>query len=208
MVPRIILGLVSMDAGFTRRLTYAAQPGTVIRPCDDPVRFASDSAVNQRQSRLLAVSLEQNGVWELLSELRKWTVTCPLLALYSTALPQTQPRAISGGVAAVISEEASPSRIVRVAEACLEGDAVVPKKTLDAFASFLPSHDLTVDSFSPEERQWIVGLAEGVTMQNLAATSLWSERHLRRRLAGLYLRMGVANRDQAVALAGRIGLLT
>lgn len=50
-------------------------------------------------------------------------------------------------------------------------------------------------------------LANGETVVNLATESGWSERTMRRTLHSIYLKLGAGNRAEAIAKAGKMGLL-
>lgn len=54
---------------------------------------------------------------------------------------------------------------------------------------------------------WLRDLAHGATVRDLADRNHWSHRAMHRVLAALYRRLGVDNRAQAVAWAGRHDLL-
>ena len=204
---RMRVGLVDLDAGLTRRLIRSAELNRV-EACDDPVCFATDSTTDYEWDRLLAISLDTATIdWELIDKLQQWASTCPLLGIATTSDVPLQIRGIARGLAGVIQRDAGPSRILRAAQAVLDGDSVLPAFTLAELAGLLPASDMATDAFTQDERSWLVQLADGRTIQQIAASSSWSDRQIRRLLTGLYLRMGVTNRDQAVALAGRMGLV-
>jgi DNA-binding NarL/FixJ family response regulator len=60
---------------------------------------------------------------------------------------------------------------------------------------------------TPEEVEWLRFLAEGATVHELAEKVGYSERALYRVLHGLYGRLRVANRTEAILQAQRWGLL-
>lgn len=200
-------GLVGVDAGLVRRLGAMAESSMQVERCQDPVRFAGDSVADQCHQRVLGVSLDVEDVWGVLEALRQWGASCPVVVFHGGGEIGGQLRAIASGVAAVVFREAAPLRILRAAEAVLDGDGVIALTTLSSFASVLPAVEDVSESLSAEERRWLAWLADGITIQALAHRTVVSERQMRRRLSALYLRMGVVNRDQAVALASRIGII-
>jgi DNA-binding NarL/FixJ family response regulator len=61
---------------------------------------------------------------------------------------------------------------------------------------------------TPEEIDWLRLLADGATIHELADKVGYSERALYRILHGLYGRMRVSNRTEAILQAKRWGLLS
>lgn len=84
---------------------------------------------------------------------------------------------------------------------------MVDAETIQFFTALLPAVDAVAEDLTEDERDWLVWLAAGETMLKMAGKTNWSERQFRRRLKAMYLHLGVANRDQAVALAGRLGVV-
>jgi len=102
--------------------------------------------------------------------------------------------------------EAEPDHLVAILTAFLDGHAVLPLTTLyrlTAIARSSSNHPVLADA----EVKWLTLLAQGRAVNDLAGVDHRSSRGMHRALAGLYQRLGVANRDQAVAWAARHGLL-
>lgn len=57
------------------------------------------------------------------------------------------------------------------------------------------------------EARWLGGLARGTSVVDLATAEAYSERVMYRRLAGLYRKLGVRTRGEAIAAASRSGLI-
>jgi LuxR family maltose regulon positive regulatory protein len=63
------------------------------------------------------------------------------------------------------------------------------------------------DRLGSEEVMILAQLAGGASTWEVAEALYVSDRTLRRRLQSIYLKLGVANRSQAIAEAGRRGIL-
>ena len=197
------IAAVNLDAGPLRRLAQATGPQTHVQATNDALQFAKDAATNLRSPRAIILRLAGRPDWSTLEHLRAYRDHCPVTVLHSGDDRQ-QLTAIAGGANAVLPEEAAPARILLAVQATLAGDSVIPDATLARFSSLL-SLDGGADGLLDHERYWLAWLADGRTVQDLADRSGWSSRQMRRRLTGLYLRLGVTNRDQAVAFAARYG---
>lgn len=57
------------------------------------------------------------------------------------------------------------------------------------------------------EVRWLTGLACGTSVVDLATAEAYSERAMYRRLSGLYRKLGVSTRGEAIAAASRSGLI-
>lgn len=114
---------------------------------------------------------------------------------------------MASGIQAVLPRNASALRVLRAVDAVLEGDAVFPASVVNyARTTFFASHPHDI-KLMDQEVEWLELLANGHPLTYIANHTNWSERHLRRRLNLLYARLGAKNRDQAVHLAGKFGLL-
>lgn len=61
------------------------------------------------------------------------------------------------------------------------------------------------EEVQPAELEWLRALATGDTVGEIAAHAGWPERSMHRHLASLYRRLGVRNRNKAVAWYLRSG---
>ena len=154
--------------------------------------------------RVLLLGLDHADAWELLEAAQHLVSNCPILVLHAADQPD-QLRALAFGVTGLLSIQSAPDRILRTLDALVDDDAVIPAATLATFTRLVPHQHPAIASLSDEERQWLQALSRGDTIPQLAAATSWSERQIRRRLAGLYLRLGVSNRDQAIALTAKHG---
>ena len=91
----------------------------------------------------------------------------------------------------------SSELVVEAAEAALRGEALLPM----AFAQRLAAHSMMSDeavSFSALDRTLIEALADDQTIAEMVKAVHYSDRTVRRRLQGLYLKLGVRSRDEAI----------
>lgn len=134
----------------------------------------------------------------LLDQAASFGVSVPWLCLYEH--DEDVAWALSLHAAGAIHREASPTRIAYAAASVLEGDYILPR-------SFGANIRRVVgdpgESPTNEDIVLLQVLVRGDSLTDAATLLSCSERHLRRRVAALCLRMGVPNRTQAVALAVR-----
>lgn len=126
-----------------------------------------------------------------------------VLALLDPFDRESVRHAIAHGVACA-DLQAEPEDVVAAAVAAAEGRVLLPVSALDGLAGVDPHAALRV---TPEERRWLAALAHGATVVRIADDFGYSERAMFRRLADLYSRLGVKNRDEAISAAHRAGLL-
>lgn len=200
------LAVVGVDDALHRRLLQAAPVGLALTAPGDPLRYAADARHDPHTLRGIIIGMNNSEeFWDLLLRFDTHRSWCPITVVHQGD-EADQLRALAAGVAAVMSREAAAERIIPAVIATLHGDAVISVNTMASFAALLPSHT-TLDELNADERRWLQWLADGRTVNALADHMGCSTRQMRRRLAGLYLRLGVANRDQAVALTARLGPL-
>ncbi|WP_018685534.1 response regulator transcription factor [Actinokineospora enzanensis] len=108
-------------------------------------------------------------------------------------------RALRLGARSVVPRAATGEVLRRAVVGTIEGQAVMPA----AVAAELVAGDRsdTVRPVSTEEVAWLRQLAAGVTVGRLASAAGYSERAMFRLLRGVYRRMGVRTRIEAIMLA-------
>ena len=136
--------------------------------------------------------------WEVLAAVASRAVLASRAAV--AVLPTFDPdgfvRAlrVGAGVAHVAS---SSELVVAAVDAAAHGEVLLPM----AFAQRLAAHTMTsdeADSFTALDRLLIRALADGRTIAEMVATIHYSDRTVRRRLQGLYLKLGVHGRGEAI----------
>jgi DNA-binding NarL/FixJ family response regulator len=128
------------------------------------------------------------------------------VALLVDPTPDRHAEALRAGAISAIAWDASPDGIVEVVAAAVRGFTLLPVPVARAIAAGEPPN-AEPDWISPQEVEWIRMLAAGVTIQELAAKAGYSERAFYRVLHGLYRRMHVGSRTEAILQASRWGLL-
>lgn len=144
--------------------------------------------------------------WQVLREILAVNATLTLVALLVDPSPDRHAEALRSGAHAAVPWEAAPEDIVEVVRAALDGKTLLATPVARAIAGSGPA------LFDPgwitdDEIAWLRLLAGGATVQQLAEKVGYSERALYRMLHGLYGRMRVANRTEAILQASRWGLL-
>ena len=132
----------------------------------------------------------------------------PVVALSGSEGAEAQVQALRAGAVAFLPKALDATALVTPLRAVLEGWAVVRPALLTALA---PGADgeaarLVAELGEADLRLWRL-VAAGRSPAELAAELYVSERTAKRLVAALLVRLGVDDRVQAAALAGRAGLL-
>jgi DNA-binding NarL/FixJ family response regulator len=115
-------------------------------------------------------------------------------------------RALTLGAGGVIHADTSSQIIMSVVSAAVRGEVVLPAEAARLLAKMAMRGAVEPVPLSQLELDLIRRLALGVPLVQVARDLGWSERTIRRRLQNVCLKLGVSNRTQAVARAGRLGL--
>jgi DNA-binding NarL/FixJ family response regulator len=162
---------------------------------------------------LLLMTVSEPQDWPLLSEMSTRTsrpssgpgpVTQSTLVVAMLDVPDTANyvRAITAGASAALPRRVSAERLRAVVQATLDGDTVLPTAVVRALA-----HEGAIEggpsSTEPtaQERQWLMALAKGERVAQLAESAGYSERMMFRLLRGMYTRLGAEGRTAALMLA-------
>jgi DNA-binding NarL/FixJ family response regulator len=144
--------------------------------------------------------------WQVVRDTLKLNRDLTVIGLLVDPTPDRHAEALRCGAHAAVAWDAPPERIVAVVRAALGGMTIFDTSTAQAMAATGPPlYD--PDWITAEEIEWLKLLARGATVQQLAAKVGYSERALYRLLHGLYGRMRVSNRSEAILQASRWGLL-
>ena len=154
----------------------------------------------------LLLTIREARDWDLLRKVSGVDADLKVVALLVDPTPDRHAEALRRGAHGAVGWEAPPEAIVSILSAALDGLTVLPTAVAQAISSSGPPlHD--PGWMTPEEVEWLKLLAKGVTVQELAAKAGFSERAQYRLLHGLYGKMRVANRTEAILQASRWGLL-
>ncbi|OJF09346.1 helix-turn-helix domain-containing protein [Couchioplanes caeruleus] len=114
--------------------------------------------------------------------------------------------ALTAGARTACAWDTSPRDLAMVVTAAVVGQTVLPTAIVEQLVGLMQDAppELTV---SAEDLRWLQLLARGGSVTELSTVVGYSPREVFRRLRQLYQRMGVSNRQQAIALAGIWGLV-
>lgn len=144
--------------------------------------------------------------WQVLREILTVNPEVKLIALLVDPTPDRHAEALRSGAHGATDWEAAPEAIVDVVRAALDGKTLLTTSVACAIAGSAPAlYD--PEWVTEDEISWLRLLAGGATVQQLAEKVGYSERALYRMLHGLYGRMRVSNRTEAILQASRWGLL-
>lgn len=144
--------------------------------------------------------------WQVLREVASGNPDVKLVALLVDPTPDRHAEALRQGAHAAVAWEAAPESICSVVAAALAGTTLLPTSVARAIAGSAPA-PYDPEWITEDEIGWLRLLAGGATVQQLADKIGYSERALYRLLHGLYGRMRVSNRTEAILQASRWGLL-
>jgi len=151
-------------------------------------------------------TIRSTNDWQVLRDVVVAKPDLKVIALVVDASSDRYAEALRSGAKGVVAWEATPETILAVVAAMLDGMVLLPTSIAQAIAaSGPPLRD--PGWISAEEIEWLKLLARGVSVQQLAGMVGYSERALYRVLHGLYGRMRVSNRTEAILQASRWGLL-
>ena len=170
----------------------------------DEVDVGADPAASEVDAVLLTVRTAAD--WEVIRGLSTASPSPTLVALLVDATPERHAEALMSGAHGVAAWEATPEAIVTVLDHALDGRTLLPTPVAQAMAASGPAR-YDPDWITEDEVRWLRILASGATVHQLAEEVGYSERALYRMLHGLYGRMRVSNRTEAILQASRWGLL-
>lgn len=144
--------------------------------------------------------------WQVLREILAVNPGVRVIALLVDPTPDRHAEALRSGAHGAVDWEVAPETIVDVVRAALDGKTLLTTSVAQAIAGSAPAlYD--PEWITEDEIGWLRLLAGGATVQQLAEKIGYSERALYRMLHGLYGRMRVTNRTEAILQASRWGLL-
>lgn len=157
---------------------------------------------------LVDLHMPPPGGIRAIAAIRRVEQACRVLAMSGTADQALAIEALQAGAEGFFPKVAEPEDLVAPLMAALEGWSVVPADLLRALVDAQrPSGQGNTTGLTPGERDLWQIIAQGGTTAEVAASLYVSERTAKRLVASLLRRLGVANRAEAAALAGRAGLL-
>lgn len=116
--------------------------------------------------------------------------------------------ALAAGADGFLPKTADPDAVVTPLMAVLAGWTVLPRPLLDHLLSATrPDRRLVLEGLDEADVELWRLVAKGLETGEIAGRLFVSERTTKRMVAALLRRLGVANRIEAAALAGSVGLL-
>ncbi|WP_410813483.1 hypothetical protein [Micromonospora sp. 067-2] len=129
-----------------------------------------------------------------------------IVALLRSSEARDYQAALISGAQAACAWDTSPEDLAMVVNAALAGRTVLPTGIVKRMVGLV--HAVPPEpTVSAEELRWLRLLAHGGSVTELSTIAGYSPREVFRRLRQLYRRMGVNNRQQAIAVAGTWGLV-
>jgi DNA-binding NarL/FixJ family response regulator len=161
----------------------------------------------QDSRRVVLLTMQSSGDWALLAELREASPDLLVIAVLTDTSTATCVRALLAGAVAVVARNAPPENVKQVFEAVVAGTSPLPVSVVRALASSREPQAESSGAPSVREIEWLRMLAAGATVPQLADRFGYSERAMFRLLRGLYQRMQVGGRTEALMRAHELGWL-
>lgn len=155
-------------------------------------------------SSVVLLTVRSEPDWEVLGLLRGSAGQHRVIAVLDNASAVSGARAVKTGATSVISRYATVERLRHAVAATCDGQSVMPAEVASALAGGPPADDWLP---SPAQLSWLRQLAAGVTVEQLATETRYSERAMYRLLKTLYQQMGADTRLEAIMSAQRRGWL-
>lgn len=191
-VPAYSLGLLSMlrEAGYAASLPE--------RP---------DVWAQQAGRCALLYTLEVEADWERMSALKLRAPQAVVVALRPVMDVACCAAALAGGATAVAEWKAPLDLVLRALELALRGQVVLPLPLARELLARPVGRLGSEAQLNAQEAEWLENLAHGVSIAQIASDAGHSTRTMYRAVTRLYRRIGVDGRSEAIAYAGRAGLL-
>jgi DNA-binding NarL/FixJ family response regulator len=158
------------------------------------------------QDKMILLTVASHDDWALLTQLHQARDEIPIVAALDDRSTSASVRALTAGAVGVVPRDASPSVIREALNAVVCGRSVVPIEVLRALTA--RNSDVgPAETPSSREIEWLIQLAGGLTVGQLATRVGYSERVMFRLLRDLYDRLQVKGRTQALMLARDRGWL-
>ncbi|SCG40260.1 helix-turn-helix domain-containing protein [Micromonospora coxensis] len=129
-----------------------------------------------------------------------------IVALLRSSEARDYQAALTSGARAACAWDTSPQDLAMVVTAAVAGRTVLPTGIVERLVGLMQEAP-PEPTVSAEDLRWLQLLARGGSVTELSTIAGYSPREVFRRLRQLYQRMGVSNRQQAIALAGTWGLV-
>lgn len=173
-------------------------------PTEAPTDIAAWARAVERP--IVVMTLQSSEDWVLLTQLLHSRPGVMVVAVLNDPSVTNHVRALRAGAACAVPRDAASETMREAVEAAVSGKVVVPTAVLQALTL---REETPADAGSPSTREieWLQQLAGGSSVAQLASQAGYSERAMFRLLRGLYAKIGVKNRTQALIHARDRGWL-
>lgn len=123
----------------------------------------------------------------------------PVIAVLPDPMIELYVRALASGAGAVQIDTPTEA-MIDVILAAIRGESLLPLSVTQALSQHMPptSADIVGEPLTPLEERVAQALVAGTTIAAIAKELNYSDRTLRRKLQGLYLKLGVVDRYGAI----------
>ena len=163
--------------------------------------------IHQEQRQVILMTLHSAEDWALLAQLHRARPGVVVVAVLEDTGVDAYVRALASGAVSAVPRDAPPEGIRQVFEAAVSGTSLLPTEVVRVLLSSGESVPDGSEIPSPREIEWLQQLADGITIAQLADRTGYSERAMYRLLRGLYTKLDVKTRTEALMLARARGWL-
>ena len=157
-------------------------------------------------SKLIVKVLRDEEDWTSLDSLAELPHLV-LIALIPELRVDQYVRALAAGCQGVAHHD-NPSEVVAsVVTAAYRSEALIPVEAAQAMARATQAKSLRLPPLTQIEVDLLRDISDGRSIVELARRLGWSDRTIRRQLQGIFMKLGVNNKPQAIAEAVRLGVL-
>jgi DNA-binding NarL/FixJ family response regulator len=158
--------------------------------------------------KVVLLTLDSPEDWLLLRQLPDGGHQVAVIALLEHADVRTAVQAVVAGADGVLPRECTPEALCEAALHACDGMGLLPTSVVRALADENPGPARRGDGLlSDGEVDWLRGLAQGLTVRQLAERAGYSERMMYRLLGELYETLQVKTRTEALIKAHDRGLI-
>jgi DNA-binding NarL/FixJ family response regulator len=163
--------------------------------------------IYQEQRQVILMTLHSAEDWALLAQLHRARPGVVVVAVLEDTGVDAYVRALASGAVSAVPRDAPPEGIRQVFEAAVSGTSLLPTEVVRVLLSSRESVPDGSEMPSLREIEWLQQLADGITIAQLADRTGYSERAMYRLLRGLYTKLDVKTRTEALMLARARGWL-
>ena len=160
-----------------------------------------------RDGAAVVIRIDSPEMVDALASVHEEYPAIPLIAVVPDLDLGSFASTVCAGATVAMDDEAEVDSYGVVVEAALRDRASVPRELMAALAARVPQIPDPSAWVTDTEASWLVALAAGTTVADLANREGYSEREMFRTLNDTYARIGVNNRTEAIIWATRHGLL-